>query len=291
MTTGGNAPVEPSPVRGMQAFQSGLPVRLIATRRLDLLTCAEDEPLAHVVERNRDAKFDFLPVTGRKVGTEGQIVGMLEMATLQDDAAPRATSAEYMSALSERYLVGADASIIEFIRHADERPCRLTVAGETISGLVCLYDMQKLPARAALFAMITQLEISMTELIASRYGDGDTWLKCLTADRRAKVDHEIADAKQKDALVNPLLYTQFGDKVTILRKSGYIEHKNRFRGDMTAIQRLRDSLAHANDYAGTRDECRAVCQAVRSVDFWLTALPEAQAKTAATGERSAAGGE
>lgn len=284
-----DTPVDTISSAGMRAFQSGLPVRLIATQRADLMTCAKDEPLARVIERNRDTRFDYLPVIGKAEDDEGQIVGMLEMAAVTGIAGSFAAG-ERMNMLSERYLVGADASIIEFIRHADERPCRLTVAGETISGLVCLYDMQKLPARAALFAMITQLEISMTELIAGLYGVGGAWLTCLTADRRAKVDHEIADAKQKDALVNPLLYTQFGDKVTILRKSECVERKNRFRGDMTAIQRLRDSLAHANDYAGTRDECRAVCETVRNMDFWLAALAEAQAKIAAMGQRSFADG-
>jgi hypothetical protein len=282
--------IEATPNADMRAFQSGLPVRLIATPRADLMICAEDEPLACVIERNRDTKFDYVPVIGRGVDDDGQIVGLLELAAFQDGTAPSITSAEHMNALSERYLVGADASIIEFIRHADERPCRLTVSGETISGLVCLYDMQKLPARAALFAMITQLEISMAESIARLYGDPGVWLKRLTAERREKIDHEIRDARQQDAFVNPLLYTQFGDKVTILRKHGCIEQKNRLRGDMEAIQRLRDSLAHANDYAGTREECRTVSKTVRSMDFWMVALAEVQAKVVATGERGSADG-
>ncbi len=257
---------------GMQPFQTGLPVRLIATRRADLTTCAEDQPIAEVADRNRDTQFDFLPVTGKTAGDEGQIVGMLEMATLTSHEIATSKAGECMQLLSERYLVGADASIVEFMRSADERPCRLTVSGERISGLVCLYDMQELPARAALFAMIAQLEMTMADVISTIYDDSSEWLDRLTADRREKIDREIADAKKDDAFVKPLLYTQFGDKVTILRKDPCIQQKNRFRHDMKAIHDLRDNLVHANEYASTRDACKGVCQSVRNVEFWLASL-------------------
>lgn len=240
------------------------------------MTCAEDEPVIEVIRRNQDTKYDFLPVTGKTVDDEGQIVGMLEMASLTEHEIALAKVGECMKLLSERYLVGADTSVIEFIRHADERPCRLTVAGESVSGLACLYDMQKLPARAALFALITHLEISMADVITEICLDSSEWLNRLTMDRREKIAHEIARAKNEGAFVNPLLYTQFGDKATILRKEPWIKHKNRFRQEMQAIQRLRDSLAHANDYASTRDACRAVCRSVRSLDFWATSLADWQ---------------
>jgi hypothetical protein len=51
------------------------------------------------------------------------------------------------------------------------------VAGRDISGLVSLFDIQKLPARTALFAIVTQLEIVMTNAIRREFGRDESWLE------------------------------------------------------------------------------------------------------------------
>ncbi|WP_287209273.1 hypothetical protein, partial [Mesorhizobium sp.] len=68
-----------------------------------------------------------------------------------DATPPSGKISESVIPLSEETLVGADASILDFIRDADQRPCRLVVSGRQIEGLVSISDMQKLPVRAALF--------------------------------------------------------------------------------------------------------------------------------------------
>ena len=68
-------------------------------------------------------------------------------------------------------MIGADASILDFIKEADCRPCRLVVSGTGIIGLVTRSDIQKLPGRAALFALVTGLEISMSEAIDENFSD------------------------------------------------------------------------------------------------------------------------
>ena len=73
-------------------------------------------------------------------------------------AKPLGLVSDVMRPLSEGNLLGADASILTFIRYADHQKCRLIVSGHEISGLVCLSDLQRLPVRAALFGLVTCLK-------------------------------------------------------------------------------------------------------------------------------------
>jgi hypothetical protein len=43
---------------------------------------------------------------------------------------------------------------------------------------------------------------------------------------------------------------------------------------MKDIQDLRDSLAHANDYATTRNTAQSLCQCVKAMDSWIQLLAE-----------------
>lgn len=70
-----------------------------------------------------------------------------------------------------------------------------------------------------------------------------------------------------EGTVDDLLFTQFADKVTILKKSAFLARTDRPQlvQQLQAIQRLRDSLAHANEYAATQNQARRVCRIVRSM--------------------------
>src|SRR5215831_20139680 len=125
----------------IEALQMGLTVDLIATKRSNFETCAQDEMLSAVVERNRHNRFDFLPVVEAAMC---RIVGLIEIAPLMEGGIADRVSA-MMRPLSEENLLGADASILTFIRDADRQKCRLVVSGHEISGLVCLSDLQRLP--------------------------------------------------------------------------------------------------------------------------------------------------
>lgn len=256
----------------LESFQIGLPVRLIGTPRAELMTCEAEEPIADVVARNRETKFDFLPVVEPANTTRTPIIGLFEAARFMHAQPPSGLVHEAMHPLSEPYLVGADSSIIEFIRRADVLPCRLIVSGDEISGLVCLYDIQKLPARAALFAMVTSLEMAMTELIRAEFPEQKQWLALVKPKRKKKLDDEIAKAQAADAFVDALLMTQFCDKATILRNLSISTSRRKLSSDMNQIERLRNSLAHANEYATTRDQAGSVCHTVRLIDQWLAIL-------------------
>lgn len=256
----------------LESFQTGLPVRLIGTPRSELMTCDGAEFVAAAVERNHESNFDFLPVTGQEVLGRPSIIGLLETAPFMAGKIPHGSVRESMHHLSEPYLVGADSSIVDFIRRADELPCRLVVSGDEISGLVCLYDIQKLPARAAIFAMVSALETVMAEVIRKEFPEDEQWLALLTENRRNDLACRIRMARVADSFVDALLMTEFGDKATILRKVSLPISNGKLRKEMEQIQDLRNALAHANEYASTCEKARRSCETVRLMDQWLEIL-------------------
>ena len=119
----------------------------------------------------------------------------------------------------------------------------------------------------------------MADVVRRRFAQPDGWMRLLSERRAEKVRENIARARAADTLVDRLLYTEFCDKVTILDKSGLSSvegssTKRPFQQDMKDIQKLRDNLAHANDYADTREAARNVCECVRKMDDWIESLAE-----------------
>jgi hypothetical protein len=264
------------PARMLESIHRGLTVDSIATERAKFETCAADEALAVVIERNRSNAFDFLPVTEPEPGTpatSARIIGLLEIVPYVHGKEPQGDVRETMRPLSEENLIGADASIITFLRNADHQRCRLVISGPEISGLVTLSDLQQLPVRAALFAMVTQLEMIMASWIRAEFGNSDGWMERLSKERQLKVHEKAATAKSDDGFVELLLFTQFGDKVAIIKKSPVFGWtKGSFKSELDQVQNLRDDLAHANDYAATRAAEIRTCETVRLIEMWIDRL-------------------
>jgi hypothetical protein len=83
---------------------------------------------------------------------------------------------------------------------------------------VTLSDLQRLPARAALFALVTGFEMTMASLIKAKLPDARTWMAMLKPTKLDKIQKEISIAQAKDAFVDKLLFTQFADKAEIVKR-------------------------------------------------------------------------
>lgn len=218
-----------------------------------------------MLEQN-DESYDYIPVIAKAPDGKADIVGLLHAANYIGVPAPDGLVRDHRDALSEEVLIGADVSILDFIKTGDKRPCRLAVSGAGIVGLVTLSDLQKLPVRAVLFALVTGLEITMSEAIRRHFQHKDSWLTCLSEGRRVKINTEIAKSRTDDGFVDSLLFTQFCDKVDIIRKSfALLSDKKDVRAHLKEIQGLRDNLAHANEYAASPDQARRTCAIVRTL--------------------------
>lgn len=260
----------------LQLFQEGLPVRLICTERNAFKTCTPSETLADVVARNRENPFDHFPVTlpdTDMADSNNKIIGVIDITPYMHQTETQLTVKDIMDPLSEEILIGADAGIWAFVRDADLHPFRFVVSGPVISGLVSLSDLQRLPVRGALFAMVTHLEMVMADAIRVKFRQRDEWMSLLSQGRQDKLRSEIAKAKSEDTYIDALHYTQFADKITIIKNLPTLPGaKSSFERDLGQVRSLRDSLAHANDFAATRDDAKNVCKTSRLIDHWIGAI-------------------
>jgi hypothetical protein len=248
-----------------ETLHSGLKVKLIATAREDLSTCRPDERVSAVLQRNIEL-YDFIPVVNDTPEGNQHIIGLFHAANYKSDNGVEDHIQDNFNTLSEELIIGADASILDFIKDADAKPCRLLVSGASIIGLVSLADLQKLPVRAVLFALITGFEITMMETIRRMYKSELDWMNALSPGRRNKVEFQKAKSEAADALVDTLLFTQFADKITLIkRKLPSAKNRSSFERLLNPVQLLRDKVAHANEYANSPKNARNVCKTVREL--------------------------
>jgi hypothetical protein len=247
-----------------QSLHAGLTVRLIATHREELKTCKKADLVSDVLDANPD-EFDFIPVLDGS-GDESRFVGLFHAADIRKSGVVDGPVSSTYLPLAEEHLIGADASILDFLVQADGRPCRLVVSGSQIAGLVTLSDLQRLPVRAALFALITGFEMTMASFIRAKLPDAGTWMAMLKPRRLEKIQREISIAQAKDAFVDKLLFTQFADKAEIVKRLNPAGMNGpALERQLKDFQNLRDSLAHANEYAASPDQAKHVCDLVRKL--------------------------
>jgi len=165
--------------------------------------------------------------------------------------------------------IGADASIIDFVLTADKQPTRLVISGDQVTGLVNLTDLQKLPVRAALFALITRLEIAMADEIENEFpsvnAETPGWFGYLSKGRKDKILQTAHGAKDNDGFVSYIHFSQFSDKADILMKMNVFTESKGLKTRFKTIRKLRDAIAHANHYATSPCEALKTCETVKSI--------------------------
>jgi hypothetical protein len=204
-----------------------------------------------VLRRNIDL-YDFIPVVTDANETYKHIIGLFHAANYADHESNGDLIRDKFNSLSEEFIIGADASILDFIKEADAKPCRLVVSGGHFIGLVSLSDLEQLPVRAVLFALITGFEITMLEAIKRIYESELDWKNALSPERRENVEHQKRKSVEADSMVETLLFTQFVDKKTlIMKKLPSTRSRTAFERSLKLIEALRNKIAHASDYANT----------------------------------------
>lgn len=248
---------------GFERVHGSLTVSLIANRRegeghaTGVRVCRLDDSVARVRVGNLDPIFDYLPVEG----ADGNIVGLFSAKSSKNSAGvdDELRVRDRLCPLSEADLIGADATILDFLSRVRPEPL-LVVSGGSINGLVAWSDLQKLPVRAAVFALVTGFERTKYEAIKAYFPKGHGWRKHLNNNRLefAKKVYKKRGGNESD--VDLLLCTGFCDKRTILKKclpfvpqaksSGVVPmSKRKFEAEVKRIEDLRNSLADASSYA------------------------------------------
>ncbi|MCY3838337.1 MAG: CBS domain-containing protein, partial [Gammaproteobacteria bacterium] len=202
---------DPHPDEILHSFELALPIALISTPRHQLKTCTPDDRIEDVIAETREEDYDYVPVI--LGASQDEVIGVLRTKPHRVGSVR-----EEFDPLSEPLLIGGDASILEFVRVAGSQPYRLVLAGARICGLVTLSDMQKLPARAALFGLMTDLELVLQETISRRF-EPPKWKRQLNEARLDALRGNINRATSGGVLIHDeILYTELCDKLDIVRK-------------------------------------------------------------------------
>ncbi len=218
--------------------------------------------------------YDFIPVR-----REEAIVGLLDrtMATLEVDEEtiePYRAVHELMDPLHESILMSSEASLLSFVASAAAHPCRRVVSGTRIDGIVTVADIQKLPVRPMLFLLVTHLETLMAEALRVVFPDGDGWLHHLKPPRRKGLEEKCIALRHRDMELDKLVVAEFCDKKEALIGSDVPLPfgKGKAAKQLEQIEALRNGLAHAGEYAGTREAAALCAETVRLTQSWIDYL-------------------
>ena len=253
---------DPASILGatLRGLGAGLQVRHIAT--FEIKHCALDVRVADIESDPDLSVFDYVPVMH-----EGRYFGVLHRL----EAAAEGTVEAEMEHFHQGMLVAADMPILEFMGEMGGMPYRLVVDGTRINGFVTRSDLLKLPVRVCVFALITHLEMVMSDLISTAYPKEDAWLGVLTPGRAENVEKRM-DGLKKDKLDRSLLScTEFCDKRDIILAHLKVNapvgpEVKRFKRSLESIEDVRNALAHAVEYA----------QNLEKLAIFLAAVKEAQ---------------
>jgi hypothetical protein len=223
-----------------------------------------------VIESEEYSPFDFIGVSD---GTS--VVGLL------DRRAARVANGDHISeiydSLSERNLISEESGVLEFLLKANSSPARLVLSGDEIKGIVTIADLQKLPVRTAVFAMIMHLELLMTGVLRSLYAEKDDIFNLIpSATRRADLRKKYQELIKSDMCIDQFGALYFCDKRDLLcTQNKYFESsKNRIRSDLKSIEKARNSLAHGGDYTLTRKTTNEFICAARRCKEWIDKLQD-----------------
>lgn len=270
----GEKPDRSQQSKGFEEVHAGLTVGQVTVLRSEIRICSATDRVPEVRAQNRDPVFDYLPVED----AHRHLIGLLSNSAInsasRDGDAARVS--KHMDPLSEADLIGAGTPIVALIGRIRQKPF-LVVSDQEAIGIVAWSDLQKLPVRAALFALVTGFELTMYETIKRHFRKGKDWTEHLAPRRLEMAEKEYRDQCKRGSDVDLLLCTQFCDKRDILIESfdfgiGRQKLEKKFR----AIERIRNDLAHASNYATSFEEVeklRITLEDLRELRRQINRLP------------------
>jgi hypothetical protein len=133
------------------AIRSEMSVALIATPRADL-KCHRKERWQEI-ERDPDlTNFDQVPlIDGHGVNIAAVFVRGTGLVELRKDM-----------------FMASDAPLISFLKSADQQRFRFLLSDRSVSGMVTLSDVQKLPVYSVLFSLLNAVEMVLIGLDPKR---------------------------------------------------------------------------------------------------------------------------
>ena len=236
---------------------------MTATLGEELCTCQIDDErdIATLFADPQFSSFDHIPVR-----RGSSIIGVMSRegtGTIKENLRP----------LDESNLISAQEPLTYLIPFLSETPYRLVLKGVSIQGIVTRSDLLKLPVRLFIFSLVTHLEMLMSEIIRATYPDSQDdskWLEKLKENRRKKVKAKHEELKHRNYGLPLLECTDFCDKRDIVNGIG--RFSDEFKDDLGLIENLRNTVAHAGNYARDDKEMEKFIVCIQIAGKWIEEL-------------------
>lgn len=228
----------------LKALERALHVGHIAT--FELKCCEPGDSVADVLQNDSFRNLDHVPV-----GRDGNIVGVLHRTAV----AAEGDVGSKMKAVHEVCRVAPDTPLMTFLREAKDEPFALVFDGPDVIGIVTRSDLQKLPVRLLVFALITHLETQMADLIRAQCCPLDEkWFERWIPKRESALTARWKELKKKSEELDVVAVTEFFDKREVIKGLKLWDEKEmaEFETDLGRIATVRNPVAHARsvDSAG-----------------------------------------
>jgi CBS domain-containing protein len=192
--------------------------------------------------------FDRLGVKDSR----GRVTGYITL----DDTTQRGTCGKWQRAFGQDDLIADSTPLIGVMHEFKDVPRRhlFVLGGNAVTGIITLADLQKPVARIFMFGLITMLESTITELLRLSNVASVHDIARLLSEKRMEDAMRLHDFRKRDGLDLDFVESlQLADKATLLAThptlgpavAGFPSRRvlDRF---MSNVQKLRNSLAHAN---------------------------------------------
>ncbi len=221
----------------------------------ELITCDGTQDPRELMDKYLD--IDQFPINN-----SGRITGVIERVRDFDNKPYQEHP------LDEGILVSADEPLSNFLPLLAEPPYyRLVLRGTNIQGIVTKSDVQKIPVRSYAFALVTQLELIMIQRIREDFPDNEDWSDFLPKTRKESLEDRFLKSRNNNMDISKLELTELCDKRVILKRKYQLGKK--FVSDLEQIEKLRNKLAHANDFIKKPSDLVLLIDTLEKCKIWI----------------------
>lgn len=245
----------------LRIAEQGLRAGDLATR--DLWKVSPGWSCREAVERMVELDFDVAPVD------EDPLRSFVRRDELEG-ADPGTTVAACARPIDATRVVTADLGLADTLGLLEDRDFLFVIEGGSVSGLITLSDLQRVPVGMMVLAIILATEAGLNHVIVGCYGERG-FLGHLSNERRQETLERFERLKRRNletALVDVLLLDdrlRLVGRVERLRRALGFDSRARFESWAEGLKRLRDSLAHGRTLLDHEPDAHRALTLVREV--------------------------
>ena len=227
-----------------QVFDQGLSVRYIAEPLYSFDTQMDAGEVQKIMKQN---EFD---VAGIREG--GSITGMVIRNNLG-----RGMLGKFKEEINNNSYVQDWEPMLNVLESLKNHQQLFVLAMGEVFGIVMLGDLQKAPVRMWFFGVVSLLEMQLLRVIRITFPN-EEWKNCLIEERLAMAENILTQRKEQNIEIDLADCLQLADKIVLVleneqvMKALGIESKSQGNKLLGKLERLRNDLAHSQDFVSSR---------------------------------------